>query len=82
MKHACVAGKTGREREAGRSRIARHIRKARDNAIGRFCRYPKGWPRIFAHGSVARLAKVTYLGCAELLVLSKNRDSASRVSLC
>jgi hypothetical protein len=35
-----------------------------------------------AHGFVARLANMAYMGCGSLRALSQNRDSAARVSLC
>jgi len=41
-----------------------------------------GLARILAHGFVARLANMGYMGGGSLRALSKNRDSAPRVSLC
>jgi len=42
----------------------------------------QGLARILAHGFVARLANMAYMGCGSLRALSQNRASASRVSLC
>jgi len=42
----------------------------------------QGLARVLAHGIVARLANIAYMGCGSLRALSQNRDSASRVSLC
>jgi hypothetical protein len=41
-----------------------------------------GLARVLAHGFVARLANMAYMGCGSLRALSQNRDSASRVLLC
>jgi len=43
---------------------------------------PPGLARIFAHGFVARLANIDILAADSLRALSKNRDSAARVSSC
>ena len=42
----------------------------------------QGLARVFAHGFVARLANMGYMGGGSLRALSKNRDSASCVSVC
>jgi hypothetical protein len=42
----------------------------------------QGLARLLAHGVVARLANIAYMGCGSLRALSQNRDSTSRVSLC
>jgi hypothetical protein len=42
----------------------------------------QGLARVLAHGFVARLANMAYMGCGSLRALSQNRDSAARVSLC
>jgi hypothetical protein len=42
----------------------------------------QGLARVLAHGFVAPLANILYMGCGSLRALSQNRDSASRVSLC
>jgi hypothetical protein len=42
----------------------------------------QGLARVLAHGFVARLANMTYMGCGSLRALSQNRDSAARVSFC
>jgi hypothetical protein len=42
----------------------------------------QGLARVLAHGFVARLANMAYMGCGSLRALSQNRDSASCVSLC
>jgi hypothetical protein len=43
---------------------------------------PFGLARVFAHDVVALLDNIRDIVCVELRVLSKNRDSASRGSLC
>ena len=43
---------------------------------------PFGLARILAHDFVARLVNIRDIHCGELRVLSQNRDSAARGSLC
>jgi hypothetical protein len=47
-----------------------------------FGRNPFGLARVVAHDFVARLDNIRDIAGVGLRVLSKNRDSASRVSLC
>jgi len=81
MKHVCVAARIGDGKALDAGNI-QHIGKSSNAASADSGCNPYGLARVLAHDIVAshwlRMTKRRVL----LRVLSQNRDSASRVSLC
>jgi len=86
-----LRAKIGDDAKDGAGHIA-NMAKPADKVSDDFGRNPRtavcipkvfqGLTRVLAHGFVARLANIAYMGCGSLRALSQNRDSASCVSLC
>jgi len=67
--------------KGGAGHIA-NMAKPPDNGRRDFGRNPEGWHEFSPNDFVAHLANIRDIGCGSLRVLSENRDSAARVSLC
>jgi len=86
-----LRAKIGDDAKDGAGHIA-YMAKLADKVSADFGRNPGadiglskeylGLARVLAHGFVARLANIAYMGGGSLRALSQNRDSASRVSSC
>jgi hypothetical protein len=81
MNHVCVAARTDGSRERGRSSYREYEQATRQSEPPLWLQ-PFGLARVFAHDFVARLGNIRDIARVGLRVLSKNRDSASRGSLC
>ena len=80
MKHVCVTAKNDDDAKGDAGLIANKAKSA-DKVSVVFALTLRA-VTIFAQGCVTRLAHIRDMLCGVCLALSKNRDSASRVSFC
>jgi len=81
IKHACVNAKISNDAKNGAALIANKV-KPIDKVSADFRINPSGWHDFLLRAASTRFAHIRDMRCSALLALSKNRDSASRVSFC
>lgn len=81
MKHTCVTAKIKDDAKGGAGLIANKAKPV-DKVSVDFRLNPPGWHEFLLKAASRALRIFTICAAARLLALSKNRDSASRVSFC